>query len=69
MSKNRFIIFRSQILNRKSPEGLIRTYLFVCLFIYLSHTMKALGRGCVCLNISMFHLQKLLNVFCIEGRH
>jgi hypothetical protein len=26
MSKNRFISFRSQILNRKRPEGLIRIY-------------------------------------------
>jgi hypothetical protein len=29
MSKNRFISFRSQILNRKRPEDLIRIYCFM----------------------------------------
>jgi hypothetical protein len=31
MSENRFVIFRSQILNRKRPKGLIRIN-YVCLY-------------------------------------
>jgi hypothetical protein len=32
MSKNKFISFRSQILNRKRPEGLIRIYVTLLYF-------------------------------------